>query len=134
MSAETQYIQITNGTGTTIKNGVVTHVTTTPEYGAQSVQIENLANGASTTAAAFTTGPSSTDYWYISWTTDGVNYLTWAGHEGIHDHTNQATPGVITLVGGMYVQNGTVYPLGSPLVVFVIDGTDVNKQSVTSPW
>ena len=134
MSAQNDYIQINNGTGTTIVSGVVTHITSTPAYGAQSVPFQNLSSNASTPIATFVIGPSSTDYWYISWTTDGINYLTWSGTYGIHDHTSESAPGTITLVGGMYVSNGTLYPNGDPMVVFQIDGTSVSKETVTSPW
>lgn len=124
MAQQTEYIQVKNQTGDTIQQGFVTHATET--YGIQTISIQSLADGASTASTMMSTGPSSRDYWWIGWTNDGANWVTWMGKCGIHDHESPGAPGTVALVG----------QLGQPdlAVWFTVDGDDTDKESIPNPW
>jgi hypothetical protein len=123
-----QYIRVRNNTGRTIKAGAVTHVT--KDYGVQTIPLNNLENGRETEPVQIVTGPSSRDYWWICWTTDGVNYVTLAERNAVHGHESVEKPGLITLRG---LINDDV--ASSQLsVLFRTDDDTEDKATVLSPW
>jgi hypothetical protein len=124
MSQQTQYIRAKNQTGATIQQGFVTHAT--GDYGIQTISISNLANNAATPAIVMPTGPSSKDYWWIGWTNDGKNWVTWAGTDGIHDHESPEAPGTVAMVGKL--------GQGDLAIWFTVDGDKTDKESIDNPW
>jgi hypothetical protein len=128
MSQQAAYIQVKNQTGATIKQGFVTHATQT--YGIVTIPISNLANNAITppnnNPTLMYTGPSSKDYWWIGWTNDGTNWVTWMGTSAIHDHDTSGAPGTVALVGQLNQEDLAV--------LFTVDGDDPDNESITNPW
>jgi hypothetical protein len=126
MSQQSAYIQVKNQTGATIQQGFVTHAT--ESYGTVTIPIHSLANNATTpaTPTLMYTGPSSKDYWWIGWTNDGTNWVTWMGTSGIHDHETSGAPGTVTLVGKLGQENLAVS--------FTVDGDNPDQESITNPW
>lgn len=124
MSQQTAYIQATNQTGATIQKGFVTHAT--ESYGIQTIPIQNLANNGTTPAIQMNTGPSSEDYWWIAWTNDGSNWVTWMGTSGIHGHGQDSNPGTVALVDKLGE--------GGLAIWFTVNNNSVDKESIKNPW
>jgi hypothetical protein len=122
--SDVAFIKIVNTTGKTIISGGVTHVT--QDYGSQTIKLSNLADGAETSVREMITGPSSKDYWYIWWTNDGENYVTFDGTNAIHGHSNIHDPGQIKLRG--LLGNSAL------AVWFYTDGSSEDKKTITNPW
>jgi hypothetical protein len=125
MSQENAYIKVKNQTGATIQQGFVTHAT--ESYGHQTIPVKNLASGATTPAPTLMyTGPSSKDYWWIGWTNDGTNWVTWMGTSAIHGHDEAGNPGTITLVDNLGE--------GGLAVSFAVDNDSTDNEPIPNPW
>ncbi|MFL6236354.1 MAG: hypothetical protein ACJ76N_24695 [Thermoanaerobaculia bacterium] len=124
MSQQSAYIQAKNQTGATIQQGFVTHAT--ESYGIQTISINNLADGDPTPAIAVNTGPSSTDYWWIGWTNDGTNWVTWMGTSAIHGHGELGNPGTVALVDKLGE--------GGLEISFTVNNESTVKDPIPNPW
>jgi hypothetical protein len=124
MSQQTAYIQAVNQTGATILQGFVTHAT--ESYGIQTIPINSLAKGDSTPALEVNTGPSSTDYWWISWTNDGTDWVTWMGTSAIHGHEQAGNPGTVALVDKLGE--------GGLSITFTVNNQTPDPEPIPNPW
>jgi hypothetical protein len=128
MSQQSQYIQVKNQTGALIRQGFVTHAT--QDYGIQTISFNDLVDGAITppnnNPKMMPTGPSSKDYWWIGWTNNGTDWVTWMGTKGIHDHESKDSPGTVALVGKLGQKDLAIW--------FTVDGDSTDKESIDNPW
>jgi len=118
--SSTQFFAVKNSTGRPIMNGTVTH--TTQDYGQGTVVIQNLKPGEQTPATQVITGPSSRDYWYLSWSHDGVNHISFCYRNSLGHHENPKLPAVIELVGGFGDEKTGAN--------FITDGSSVDWASI----
>jgi hypothetical protein len=123
MSRQTKYVKARNNTGKTIVKGHITHAT--QDYGLQTIPINNLADGQETDAYEVYTGPSSRDYWYLSWSHDDQNFVAFSTRNALNGHESKNEAGSIALRG--LIGNGA---LG---VYFYTDGGSEDKYEIIDP-
>jgi hypothetical protein len=123
MARETKYVRVQNCTGKTIVRGHITHAT--QDYGVQTVPINNLADGQETDAYEVYTGPSSRDYWYLSWSHDDQNYVAFSTRNALDGHKTKDTAGKIVLRG--LIGNGAL------AVSFYVDGVKEDNYNIADP-
>jgi hypothetical protein len=124
LSRQDKYLKIRNSTGKTIVKGYITHAT--EDYDVQTIQINNLADGQDTDIYPIYTGPASRDYWYISWSHDGQNFIAFSNRNAANGHDSKGDPATIELRG--YFGNSAL------AVWFHTDGSSTDKYDIKNPW
>lgn len=125
MARKTQFVRVKNSTGRTIQKGAVTHAT--EDHGIQTVSLDNLEDGAYSETIEMYTGWMNRDYWWITWSNDGLNFVAFSATNPIHEHeTVETPPGTVELIGTL--GNGNL------AVDFHTDRGKKDHFKIRNPW
>ena len=124
MARKTQYIRVKNSTGRAIQKGALTHAT--EDYGIQTISLDGLEDSTYSETIEMYSDWMNRDYWWVTWSNDGLNFVAFNTTNPIHEHETMEIPGTIELFG----------TLGNAdlAINFLTDRGKKDRFKIKNPW